>query len=303
MTALHGVIPPLVTPLTQTEQLDVAHLEKLIEYQLRGGVHGFFLLGTTGEGPSLSHAVKAAVVERACELVQSRVPVLVNISDTSIQESVQLAKTAAQAGAQALVVTCPYYFPLDQDDLWKYLTTLLSRVPLPVYLYNMPSHVKVSLSLELLQRAVQEPAILGIKDSSGDRTYFKSLLKLKEERPDWSVMVGPEELFVDAVTWGGNGGVLGGANLYPRLLVQLYQAIRTQDHAARAMLTDRMHWFHQHVLQLTPKTNGWLVGLKAALALQGLCEEVFAEPLHPMSAAEKQQLQQYLVELRSEYEF
>lgn len=303
MTALHGVIPPLVTPLTSNDQIDVPHLEKLIEYQLQGGVHGFFLLGTTGEGPSLSHMQKAEVVQRTCQLVQGRVPVLVNISDTSMAESVHLAKLASQAGAQALVVTCPYYFPLDQEDLWKYLATLITRLPLPIYLYNMPSHVKVSLGLELLQRAVQEPAILGIKDSSGDRTYFKSLLKLAQERSEWSVMVGPEELFVDAVTWGGHGGVLGGANLYPRLLVQLYQAIRTKDHALQASLNDRMLWFHQHVLQLVPRTNGWLTGLKTALALQGLCEEVFAEPLHPMNAAEKEQLQQYLVELRSQYEF
>jgi len=303
MATLEGVLPPLITPLTQNDQLDVAHLEKLIEYQLAGNVHGFFLLGTTGEGPSLSHGLKTEVVQRVCQLVAGRVPVLVNISDTSIVESVQLAKQAAMAGAQALVVTCPYYFPLDQDDLWKYLTTLIKRVSLPFYLYNMPSHVKVSLGTEVLQRAIQEPAILGIKDSSGDRSYLKSLLQLARERPGWTVMVGPEELFVEAVTWGGSGGVLGGSNLYPKLLVQLFYALRSQDQALQEALSARMHWFHQHVLQLIPRTNGWLVGLKTALALEGLCEERFAEPLHPMSEAEKADLKKQLVALRAEQEF
>jgi dihydrodipicolinate synthase/N-acetylneuraminate lyase len=303
MASLEGVLPPLITPLTQNDQLDVAHLEKLIEYQLAGNVHGFFLLGTTGEGPSLSHSLKAEVVQRVCQFVAGRVPVLVNISDTSMVESVQLARQAAMAGAQALVVTCPYYFPLDQEDLWKYLTSLIKRVSLPLYLYNMPSHVKVSLGTEVLQRAIQEPAILGIKDSSADRSYFKSLLQLARERPGWTVMVGPEELFVEAVTWGGSGGVLGGSNLYPKLLVQLFHALRSQDRALQETLIARMHWFHQHVFQLIPRTNGWLVGLKTALALEGLCEERFAEPLHPMSEAEKTELKKQLVAFRAEQEF
>lgn len=303
MPPLHGVIPPLVTPLTAGDQLDLLHLEKLIDYQMTAGVHGFFLLGTTGEGPSLSHAVKRELVTNTTRLVAGRVPVLVNISDTSITESVALAQHAAQCGAQALVVTCPYYFPLDQEDLWKYLQSLIQRLPLPVYLYNMPSHVKVSLGQELLQRAVQEPAIIGIKDSSGDRSYFKSLLQLGLERPEWSIMVGPEELFVDAVSWGGHGGVLGGANLYPKLLVQLFHAVRARDTVLQNTLVTRLHWFHQHVLQLVPRTNGWLIGLKTALALQGLCEERFAEPLHAMTNAERTELQEQLVALRETQEF
>jgi dihydrodipicolinate synthase/N-acetylneuraminate lyase len=303
LAPLHGVVPPLITPLTAHDQLDVPHLEKLLTYQLEAGVHGFFLLGTTGEGPSLSHAVKRDVVSYVCQTVKGQVPVLVNISDTSIAESAALAQHAAQCGAQAVVVTCPYYFPLDQDDLWKYLRTLISRLPLPMYLYNMPSHVKVSLGQELLQRAIQEPAIIGIKDSSGDRSYFKSLLQLGLERPEWSIMVGPEELFVEVVTWGGHGGVLGGANLYPKLLVQLFHAVRARDQKLQDSLVTRLQWFHQHVLQLVPRANGWLVGLKTALALQGLCEEHFAEPLHAMSESERTELQAQLVALREMQEF
>ncbi len=303
MTALHGVIPPLVTPLTPTQQLDVPHLEKLLAYQLDAGVHGFFVLGTTGEGPSLSHALKTEVVTQTCQLVDQKVPVLVNISDSSIVESVKLAHAAAQAGARAVVVTAPYYFPLDQDDIWKYLKALIGQLPLPVYLYNMPSHVKVSLGMEIIQRAMQEPSILGIKDSSGDRSYFKSLLKLAQDRPGWSVMVGPEELFVEAVTWGGHGGVLGGANLYPKLLVQLFHAVRSKNAPLQESLVERLNWFHQHVLQVVPRTNGWLVGLKTALAIQGLCQEVFAEPLHPMTDAERTQLHENLVKLRTMQEY
>lgn len=303
MAPLHGVIPPLITPLSDDDCLDIPHLEKLVEYQLDAGVHGFFLLGTTGEGPSLSHQLKRDLVERVCQLVRGRVPVLVNISDTSMVESVALANHASRSGANALVVTSPYYFPLDQDHLWRNLQRLLTKLPLPVYLYNMPSHVKVSLGMELLQKAIQEPAILGIKDSSGDRSYFQALIKLGEQRKDWSIMVGPEELFADVIQWGGHGGVLGGANLYPRLLVKLYHALRSKDIANQAILLERLNWFHQHVLRLVTETNGWLVGLKTAMALLDLCEERFAEPLHPMSESQRNMLKKQLTELRQASEF
>ncbi|HQR07375.1 MAG TPA: dihydrodipicolinate synthase family protein [Gemmatales bacterium] len=303
MATLHGVVPPLITPLTKKDQLDAIHLEKLIEYQLGAGVHGFFLLGTTGEGPCLSHAVKAEVVQRVCQIVAGRVPVLVNVSDTSFVETMQLAKVAAQAGANALVITCPYYFPLDQEDLWKYLSNLIKQLPLPIYLYNMPSHVKVSMGTEVLERAVQEPSILGIKDSSGDRSYFKTVLQIARQRPEWSVMVGPEELFVDVMNWGAQGGVFGGANLYPKVLVQLFYALRAKNRTLQESLVERMIWFHHHVLQLIPRPNGWLVGLKTALAFEGYCEERFAEPLHPMSDAERDMLKKHLIAYRAEQEF
>ena len=303
MSLLQGVIPPLVTPLTPHQQLDVPSLEKLIRYQLQAGVHGLFLLGTTGEGPSLPHALKAELVKQTCLLAGTQVPVLVNISDTAMAESVELAQHAARCGARALVVTAPYYFPLEQEDLWLYLQQLLKQLPLPLYLYNMPSHVKVSIGTEVLQRALQEPGIVGIKDSSGDRSYLKSLIQLAQDRPGWSVMVGPEELFVETLRWGGHGGVLGGANLYPRLLVQLYHAVRSQDLPLVDALITRLHWYHQHVLQIVPRANGWLTGLKTALALEGLCQEVFAEPLHAMAAEERKELEENLKTLRTLQEF
>lgn len=303
MAPLHGVIPPLITPLTANDELDVPHLEKLIEYQLQGGIHGLFLLGTTGEGPSLSDQVKKDVVQHVCRVIRGRVPVLVNVSDVSLVETISLARHAAAVGAQALVLTCPYYFPLDQTDLWLYLEKAVKSLPLPVYLYNMPSHVKVSMSMEVLERAIQLPGILGIKDSSGDRDYFHALLKLSEQRPEWSVMVGPEELFVDAVSSGGHGGVLGGANLYPRLLVQLFHALRAKDTTQIEILEEKMGWFHQHVLRMVGGPNGWLVGLKTALSLLGYCQERFAEPLHPMNEEQRRHLMHSLEELRQVSEF
>src|SRR5262245_34459383 len=99
-----GIIPPLATPLLDRDRLDPARLERLIEHVLAGGVHGVFILGTTGEGPSLSYRLRMEVIDQTCAMVAGRVPVLVGITDTSFVESVQLAEHAAEAGAQAVVL-------------------------------------------------------------------------------------------------------------------------------------------------------------------------------------------------------
>src|SRR5262245_61331944 len=114
---LRGIIPPLLSPLADRDQLDVAGLERLIEHVLVGGVHGLFVLGTTGEGPSLSYGLRHELLERVCRQVAGRVPVLVGITDTSLVESVRLGEHAQDAGAQAVVVSAPYYFPIGQAEL------------------------------------------------------------------------------------------------------------------------------------------------------------------------------------------
>src|SRR5262245_26840129 len=111
---LSGIIPPLATPLRDVDQLDHAGLERLIEYVLAGGVHGLFILGTTGEGPSLSYRLRCELIELACEQVNHRVPILVGITDTSAVESINLAERAADAGADAVVLAAPYYFAPNQ---------------------------------------------------------------------------------------------------------------------------------------------------------------------------------------------
>ena len=104
---LRGVIPPLATPLSEHDVLDVDGVDRLVEHVLAGGVHGLFVLGTTGEGPSLSYKLRQELIERVCERVNGRVPVLVGITDSSLAEAVQMANLAADSGAQAVVAAPP----------------------------------------------------------------------------------------------------------------------------------------------------------------------------------------------------
>jgi len=275
---LRGIIPPLLTPLSDRDTLDVAGLERLVEHVLAGGVHGLFVLGTTGEGPSLSYKRRCEMIERTCTLVADRVPVLVGVSDTSAVESVQLAEFAADAGARAVVLAAPFYFPAGQRELVRYAEHVAAEMPLPMFLYNMPSHTKLSFAPETVERLMQVHGIVGIKDSSGDMRYFHRLRQLAEARPDWSLLIGPEELLADAVTAGGHGGVCGGANLAPRVYVDLYEAAVRGDR-------DRLAPLHAQVMRITGSLytvaeGGARVtkGLKCSLRWLGICDDAMAEP-------------------------
>ena len=220
-----GIIPPLITPLKDRDTLDRDGLERLIERLVTGGVHGLFIIGTTGEGPSLGYRLRRELITETCKLVRGRLPVFVGITDTAFVESVNIAKHSADAGATALVAAPPYYLPEGQPELLEYIRHLLPELPLPFYLYNMPSLTKVSFDIDTVRALQDEPKIHGIKDSSGNMVYFHRLCQMLKERPDWSVLMGPEELLLDAVLAGGHGGVNGGANVFPQLYVALYNAV------------------------------------------------------------------------------
>src|SRR5579872_3033347 len=124
---LRGIIPPMVTPLAREDELDRGGLERLIEHMIHGGVHGLFVCGTTGEGPSLSYRIRREIIRATCQQARERVPVLVGILDTSKTEMLAMARFAADAGAAAIVLGPPFYAPLSQLDLVRCVTTFAAE--------------------------------------------------------------------------------------------------------------------------------------------------------------------------------
>ena len=135
---LGGIIPPLVTPLKDNETLDIASLERLINHLIEGGVHGLFVLGTTGEAQSLSYKVRHQMIRESCRINVGRLPLLACITDTSIVESIKLANVAAECGAAGLVSAPPYYFATGQPELAQFYEELVPQLPLPLRVWPMP---------------------------------------------------------------------------------------------------------------------------------------------------------------------
>lgn len=282
---LRGVIVPLVTPLLSRVELDVAGLERVVEHTLSGGVHGLFLLGTTGEASALCGRIRRDVVARVCRRVGGRVPVMVGISDTSVAESLRLVDDAVRAGADAVVVTTPYYLPLEPPELTAYVRTISRESPLPVFLYNMPELTKMWFTTDTLAQLLDLDNVAGLKDSSGDVAYFQATKTLMAHRPDWSLLVGSEMMMADAVRQGAHGCVAGGANVWPQLLVSLYEAALVDDQRVAALqqqLVDmgQLYRFGQYAA-------GTIRGIKCALALMSICSERMADPFLPASDAQR----------------
>ncbi|MHC4179652.1 MAG: dihydrodipicolinate synthase family protein [Planctomycetota bacterium] len=294
---LRGIVPPMVTPLSDRDTLDGAGLERLVEHILAGGVQGLFILGTTGEGPSLSYRLRCQVIDRVCEQVAGRVPVLVGISDTSLVESLNLADYAADAGAAAVVLAPPYYYPAGQAELLQYVEQIAAELPLPVFLYNLPSHTKLSFEQDTLRRLIEIPNLLGLKDSSAEMIYFHKVRRLCERRADWSLLVGPEELLAEAVLLGAHGGVSGGANLCPRLYVELYQAAARGDTARVAELHAKVIEISQTIYRAADHGAAVIAGLKCALSCLGICNDLMAEPFRRPRDAERRLIEKHLAEL------
>ncbi len=293
-----GIIPPMVTPLAARDELDVAGLERLIERILSGGVNGLFILGTTGEGPSLSYRLREELIERTCEQVKGRVPVLVGITDTAFEESVNVAKAAADCGASAVVAAPPYYMPEGQPELQEYLDHLVSELPLPLFIYNMPALTKVSFELETVKRAMDNPRIIGLKDSSGNMIYFHRALELARQRPDWPVLIGPEEMLFDAMLSGGHGGVSGGANLFPKLYVKLVEAGRAGNLNEARRLHEIILRVSGALYRIGRHPSSIIKGIKCALACLDVCDDFMAEPFHRFRTEERALVQRRLEELK-----
>jgi 4-hydroxy-tetrahydrodipicolinate synthase len=285
-----GIVTPLVTPLRNDGELDTQGLANLIEHVLAGGVHGVFALGSSGEAPGLDYQTRFEVIERAGRQVGGRVPFLVGITDTSFKESVRQAEAAARAGADAVVAAPPYYFKMTQRELLEYFRRLAEAVPLPLFIYNLPSCTKVDIAPETVVRAMDVPGIIGLKDSSGDMSYFHKVKELCRERPDFIIMVGPEELLVESVLLGADGGVSGGSNLYPELYVRAYGAAAAGDHEAAVAAHHEIIRLSHAVYDADRKSGFYLKGLKHALELRGICAGALADPFLPLLPEEKKQV-------------
>jgi dihydrodipicolinate synthase/N-acetylneuraminate lyase len=299
-TPLTGIVPPMITPLIERDELDLAGLERLIEHILAGGISGIFILGTTGEGPGLSYQLRRELISQVCRQVNQRVPVLVGITDTSFVESVHLAQYAANSGADAVVAAPPYYLPEAQPELQEYIDHLVPELPLPLFLYNMPALTKVHFELETVRRALDEPRIIGFKDSSGDLGYFKAVAELIRQRPDWSLFIGPEEKLFDSLQLGGYGGVSGGANLFPKLYVKLVEAWRSGQLDRARELQNQIQRVSDAIYRVGRHSSSIIKGIKCALACQGICDDFMAEPFHRFRAEERALVKDRLEEIQAD---
>lgn len=282
---IHGIIPPLVTPLKADETLDLEAAGSLIEHVISGGVHGLFILGTTGEGPNLSYEIRRQYIDFVTQKVNGRIPVIVSISDTAYAESLALADYAKQAGADAVAFTPPYYFIPGAPELHHFVQQMADNLSLPFFLYNMPALTKVSLPIDVVELGLNMKNCLGLKDSSGDMFYYKKVKRLIGDR-DLTLLIGPEELLAESMLAGGNGGINGGANVFPKVYVKIYDLMQSGQFQEAATLQREVMEISCRLFTIGKHGSSIIKGIKGALEVRGLCQRHLASPFSGFTDAD-----------------
>ena len=256
-----GIFPPLASPFTPDEEVDVPALREELRYNLSLGVTGVCLGGSTGEGHALDAQDLGILIKTAVEEVKGRVPVMAGIISTSTREAVRRGKAARDAGAQALMVTPPIYqLPSDQG-IYDYYDGIYRETGLPIVVYNVLPHCPVTPTLFL--RLADHPGIIGTKESiGGSLETLTELLQTVGNRI--SVTWAHDWLLYPGLALGATGSISGAAAILPRHCIALWNAIQRSDIAA----AQKLHFLISDVTREISKFN-WPAGTKLAINLQG----------------------------------
>lgn len=273
LNTLHGIIPPVVTPLTPNFEVDEAALRRLLRHLLAGGVHGLFLLGSTSEVVFMDAPQRREVLRIAVDEVAGRVPLLAGVIDPTTDRVIAHARDAQAAGVNGLAVTAPFYVRTSQTEIVGHFRAIRQAVPLPIMAYAIPVCVHVKLERPTLRQLRREGLIEGLKDSSGDDTNFRLLALECAGDPDFRLFTGSELMVDTALMVGAHGCVPGLGNVDPGGYVELYEAARRQDWPEARRIQEWLVRLFGIALQGTPRTcagASGVGGFKTAMHLMGL---------------------------------
>ena len=299
-----GVIPPLVTPLTDDGGLDLTSLQRLIEHVLDDGASGVFLLGSTGEGTSFTAAERTALITATVDQVAGRCPVLVGVLAPGSRETAESARAAIDAGADALVASAPFYVATDPGEIGRHYRVIAAAAgTTPVLAYDIPVRVHTKLPAEVLIDLAADGIIAGIKDSSQDVAGIRQLLMARESRglSQLSVLTGSENTADLSVQLGVDGIIPGLGNIEVSSFGRVIDAVRAGDTqtalAAQERIISLMRLHQAGDRRRIGASSAGVGAIKAALRLLGVIDSVrVAEPLTPLDRAETASIEQVLIE-------
>ncbi|RPK83566.1 putative 2-keto-3-deoxy-galactonate aldolase YagE [Streptomyces sp. ADI97-07] len=294
-----GVIPPVVTPLTADGELDRPSLERVVGHLLDGGVSGLFALGSSGETAYLTPGQQDEVIKVITAASGGQVPVLVGAIETTTNRAIERGRAAAALGADAVVVTAPFYTRTHATEIDRHFRDIADAVELPLLAYDVPVCVHSKLDPELLLPLAADGVLAGVKDSSGDDGSFRRLAIGARGIPGFAVLTG-HELVVDAMMLSGaDGSVPGLGNVDPHGYVRMHEASVRGDWAAAKAEQDRLVALFDIVGAAAPgtasATAAGLGAFKTALMLRGIiATNVMSPPMRRLDAAETARIAAHL---------
>ena len=288
----HGIIPAVITPITPEGKFNEKAMRKLLNYLIDGGVHGLFVVGTTGEFYGLSPEEKREIFQVTMDETKRRVPVYAGTNGITTRESVLLTQIAEECKVDAVSILTPMFITPSQDQLITHYRTIAANTSLPVLLYNNPPKTGVTLAASTVAKLAETPNIVSIKDSSGDLTLTAEYIRLTRGCKDFNVLVGRDTLIYGALCYGAAGSICSCGNVAPRLCADIYDKFMAGDleGALEAQFT------------LAPLRIAFTIGtfpavIKESLELLGIEAGPCMDPVGPMNEAEREKLRAVLVQM------
>ncbi|CAG7645386.1 dihydrodipicolinate synthase family protein [Paenibacillus allorhizosphaerae] len=263
---LTGVIPPVITPMKSDYSVDEEALRGLVRYMQSCHVDGIFAMGTAAESPMLTREQRLRGLLAVREECKGKSPLLVGVMETSTARVLELVKEAEEIGADAVVAVSPYFFRVKPKEIVKHFAAIREATELPIVIYNVPAYTGNPIDAETVYEIAQFPGVVAFKDSSGNMPQFQKTIRLTRHMEHFSVLQGVQVLSVISLQMGAAGLIPGVANMIPRQMVRLYEAVKSgrleeayevQDFVVRLEESLTMEGYSLSVLKAAPQLLGF----------------------------------------------
>ncbi len=286
-----GVIPALITPLDQKGNVSESATRKLIDFVIDNGVHGVFVIGTTGEFYGLTAQEKRKLMEITVDQTRGRVPVYAGTGAITTRECIELTHIAEECKVDAVSVLTPMFITPNQNELYDHYKTIAASTSLPVILYNNQPKTGVTITAATVEKLADIKNIVSIKDSTGDLTLTGEYIR-RTQGKDFSVLMGRDTLINAALAYGAKGAIAACANVAPRICADIYDLYMKGD--LQGSLREQY--------RLAPLRIAFTLGtfpsvIKEALELMGIEAGPCMAPAGKMSDDEHAQLKKVLKEM------
>jgi len=286
MEKFKGVFPVALTPFKAEDQsVDFARLEKHIDFLLESGIHGLCANGSTSEFPMLTDEEALKVAKTILHRVNGKIPVIVGASAPSTRKTLEFCKMAEDIGAAGLLMLPPYYFPLDDLEIYKHYEIVASKTKLPIMIYNNPHTSKLDLQPELVAKLAEMDRIQYIKESSGVAARIHEIRSLAGDKID--IFIGSDNIFFDALVSGATGVIASSGNVIPSQMVEIYRLIKEEKDIDKAR--ERFDRISPLVSFIDGSPN-FVQVLKTALEIMGKPMGVPRYPLLTLSGEKREKL-------------
>lgn len=289
MKKLEGIIAPMATPLTRDDRIDTTATRALVNFLIDGGIDGLFPLGTSGEFAMFDREERKTVVKTVVDETNGRVPVMAGVSDPSLENALAFARDAEDAGADAIVATSPYYFTTSEEGLFGHFETIARKGGLPLIVYNIPEWTHLFVPPSVIQRLVEKKLTVGMKYTEYNLLNLLRFLKTVGKRI--AIFTGSDAMTLTNLEFGGSGGVIGVANVAPRLASAVFDEFKRGNlDAAR-----KAQWNLLPIIEAI-SIGRFPAGLKAAMNIVGMPVGDVKRPLQGLTEAEQNTVAGFLRE-------